>query len=122
MYISCMLVYTEIIIDKEKNSLDSSVWRWNLRNERALNIYDSLLQLKLDESHNLCMLHLTLKGEIFESLLRPKELSHKIAVAASETVERECKLKTPKFDGKFAKFWEQFKVTVHEHNIPDREK
>ena len=65
-------------------------------------IYDSLLQLKLDESHNLCANHSTLKGEIFESSLKLKELSHKIAVAASETVGsgvRLSKLETPRFDG-----------------------
>ena len=65
-------------------------------------IHDSLLQLKLDESHDLCILHSTLKGEIFESSLRLRQLSHKITVAASETVEsgvRLPKLETPKFDG-----------------------
>ena len=43
-------------------------------------IYDSLLQLRLGESHDLCVLHSTLKGEIFESSLKLKELKHKIAV------------------------------------------
>ena len=65
-------------------------------------IYDSLLQLKLDESHDLCANHSTLKGEIFESSLKLKELSHKIAVVASETVGsrvRLPKLETPRFDG-----------------------
>ena len=92
------------------------------------NIYDSLLQLKLDESHDLCANHSTLKGEIFESSLKLNELSHKIAVAASETVGsgvRLPKLETPRFDGNLLNwrvFWEQFKVSVHKHNIPDSEK
>ena len=92
------------------------------------NIYDSLLQLKLDESHDLCANHSTLKGEIFESSLKLKELSHKIAVAASETVGsgvRLLKLETPRFDGNLLNwrvFWEQFKVSVHKRNIPDSEK
>ena len=61
-------------------------------------IYDSLLQLKLDESHDLCVLHSTLKGEMFGSSLRLKELNHKITVTASKAVEsgvRLPKLKTP---------------------------
>ena len=33
-------------------------------------IYDLLLQLKLDESHDLCVLHSTLKGDIFESSMK----------------------------------------------------
>ena len=92
-------------------------------------IYDSLLQLRLDKSHDPCVCHSTLKGEIFESSLKLKELNHKIAVkATSETVEsgvRLPKLETPKFDGKLLNwrvFWEQFKVSVHERNIPDSEK
>lgn len=55
-------------------------------------VYDSLLQLKLDESHDLCVLHSTLKREMFESSLRLKELNHKITVAASEAVESGVRL------------------------------
>jgi hypothetical protein len=91
-------------------------------------IYDSLLQLRLDESHSLCILHSTLKGEFFESSLKLKELTYKITAATSEAVGsgvRLPKLETPKFDGNLLNwrvFWEQFKVSVHERNIPDSEK
>ena len=93
-------------------------------------IYDSVLQLKLEESHSLCVLHSTLKREMFESSLKVKELRYKITVATSEAVGsgahvRLPKLGTPKFDGNLLNwrvFWEQFKVSVHERNIPDSEK
>ena len=91
-------------------------------------IYDSLLQPKLDESHNLCVLHSTLKGEIFQNSLKLKELSHISTVATSTPFDsgvRLPKLETPKFDGNLLNwrvFWEQFEVSVHERNIPDSEK
>ena len=55
-------------------------------------IYDSLLQLKVDKLHDLCVLHSTFKGEMFESSLRLKELNHKITVAASGAVESRVRL------------------------------
>ena len=65
---------------------------------------------------------------MFESSLKLKELSYKITVATSEAVGsgvRLPKLETPKFDRNLLNwrvFWEQFKVSVHERNIPDSEK